>query len=145
MRVIIATGLVCIGIGLIAAAPPDEAKKPEAKKAESKKNEKATPRPAIAPKEGIKTPGIQIPFENLKIEIQIPVETPGWITIGDGVFIPNKSKDVLVRADSKTNKTLDSIADLTKPCSGTLVGSQRCGFPTAAPKPLRVSIRRPTR
>jgi len=116
MRVIIAIGLFCIGASLIAAAPPDEAKKPEAKK-----TEKGAPRPPSAPKEGIKTPGIQIPFESLKAEAQIPVETPGWITIGDAVFIPNKSKDLLVRADAKTNKTLDPIADLTKPCSGTLV------------------------
>lgn len=137
MRVIIATGLFFIGASIIAAEPPDEAKKPEAKKAESKKNEKGTPRPPIAPKEGIKTPGIQIPFESLKGESQTTVETPGWITIGDSVLIPNKSKGVLVRVDAKSNKTLDPVADLHEPCSGTLVafGSlwiPNCGDQTVA-------------
>jgi DNA-binding beta-propeller fold protein YncE len=121
MRVMIAIGLFCLGASIAAATPPDEAKKPEAKKTESKKNEKGTPRPAMAPKEGIKTPGIQIPFESVKAEAAIPVETPGWITIGDAVFIPNKSKDILLRVDAKTNKTLDPVANLAKPCSGTLV------------------------
>ena len=123
MRVLIATGLFCIGASVMAAGPPDgnDTKKPEAKKIDAKKNEKGSPRPALAPKEGIKTPGVQIPFENAKTEAQIPVETPGWITIADAVFIPNKSKGVLVRVDAKSNKTLDPVADMHEPCSGTLV------------------------
>jgi virginiamycin B lyase len=76
---------------------------------------------AKAPKGGIKTPGVQIPLENLKPEAQIPVETPGWIAIGEAVIIPNQSKDVLVRIDPKTNKPLDPIPDFKKPCSGTIV------------------------
>ena len=120
MRVMIAIGLFCIGAQFVTAGPPEgsETKKPEAKKAEAKKNEKGSPH--LAPKEGIKTPGIQIPFEDSKPEAQITVETPGFITIGDAVFIPNKSKGILVRVDAKSNKTLDSIEDLHEPCSGTL-------------------------
>jgi streptogramin lyase len=74
----------------------------------------------LAPKAGIKTPGIQIPIDTLKAEAEIPVETPGWITIGEAVFVPNSSKDAVVRIDAKTNKPLDPIAGLTKPCSGTI-------------------------
>ena len=139
MRTLMAASLFWIGAGIVTAGPPagSEAKKPEAKKLDAKKGENGDPRPAIAPKEGIKTPGVQIPFANSKAEAQIPVETPGWITIGEAVFIPNKSKDILVRVDSKTNKILDPVADLNKPCSGTVVafGSlwiPNCGAQTVA-------------
>jgi virginiamycin B lyase len=85
------------------------------------KGDKSVPPAPVAPKAGIKTPGVQIPFEGLKPEAQIPVETPGWITIGDSVFVPNLSKDLLVRIDVKTNKPLEPIAELKEPCSGTVV------------------------
>jgi DNA-binding beta-propeller fold protein YncE len=83
-------------------------------------SEKAAPH-SKAPKAGIKSPGVQIPLENLKPEAQIPVETPGWITIGEAVIVPNESKNVLVRVDPKTNKPLDPLAGFKKPCSGTIV------------------------
>jgi DNA-binding beta-propeller fold protein YncE len=118
MRVFIAAAVFCIGATFVLDGAPagDGTKKPEAKKPE-----KGALRPPVAPRAGIKTPGIQIPFESVKAEAQIPVETPGWIVIGDSVFIPNKSKDVVVRLEPKTNKVLDPVADLHKPCSGTTV------------------------
>ena len=67
----------------------------------------------------MKTPGIQIPFESLKPEAEVAVETPGWITIADSVFVESKSS--VARIDPKTNKLLDPIANLKKPCSGTVV------------------------
>jgi hypothetical protein len=76
---------------------------------------------SASPKGGIKTPGIQIPFESLKSEADIPVETPGWITIADSVYVANKTKDVLTRIDPKTNKPLEPAANLKQPCSGTAV------------------------
>lgn len=85
---------------------------------------KAEPKGKAAPaaaKLGIKAPGVQIPFESLKSEADFQVETPGWISVGEPVFVPNKSKNVVVRIDPKTNKLLDPIADLKQPCSGTLV------------------------
>jgi len=76
---------------------------------------------APTPKSGIKTPGIQIPFERLKSEAQIAVDTPGWITTGESAFISNRSKDALVRIDPKSNKLLDPILDLKQPCSGSVM------------------------
>src|SRR5258707_8167795 len=107
MRALLVSGLVWIGAAVLVAAPDD-----------SKSKGKAAPAAARA---GIKTPGIQIAVESLNAEAEIPVETPGWITAGESVFVPNKAKDAVVRIDPKTNKTLDPVADLKKPCSGTVV------------------------
>jgi streptogramin lyase len=101
-----------------------------------------------APKAGVKTPGVQIPFENLKAEAEIPIETPGWITITPGsILTPNKSKDVVVRIDPKTNKTIEPIANLKQPCSGVIAafGSlwiANCGTKTLAridPKTAKIT------
>jgi DNA-binding beta-propeller fold protein YncE len=109
MRELIAVGLC---LGLVSAAPAPTPAKAEAKA--------KAPAPA-APRAGIKTPGIQIPFETLKSEAVIPVDTPGWVAIADSTFVPNKSKDTLVRIDPKTNKLLDPVSDLRQPCSGTVM------------------------
>jgi DNA-binding beta-propeller fold protein YncE len=145
MRVLIATIFWVGATMVITGAPAGEV----AKKPEAKKPEKGALRPPVAPKAGIKTPGIQIPFESLKSEAQIHVETPGWIVIGDSIFVPNKSKDVVERIDPKSNKILDPIVDLNKPCSGTAVafGSLwilNCGDQTVArvdPKTNKVTAR----
>ena len=108
MRVAIAAFLV-FSTGLIAATGADKATGSSTKPG----------RPPVPPKTGIKTPGIQIPIDSLKAEVEIPVETPGWITIGDAVFIPSKAMDQVVRIDPKNNKPLAPILDLKRPCSGT--------------------------
>ena len=94
----------------------------------------------VPPKMGIKTPGIQMPFADLKAEIEIPVPTPGSIAIGEAVFVPSGSKDQVVRiaikdgpakaADaaaateakggSDAPKTLTPIVGISRPCSGTI-------------------------
>jgi streptogramin lyase len=109
MRFIIAAGLCLAGSGVLRAAPPAEAKSLKG----------GPPNPA-APKAGIKTPGVQIPFESLKAEAQVPVETPGWIAMGDSILVPNPSQDSVARIDPKTNKVLDPIVGLGKPCSGAI-------------------------
>ena len=100
----------------------------------------------VPPKMGIKTPGIQIPFVDLKAEIEIPVPTPGSIAIGEAVFVPSGSKDQVVRiattagdiqagpakstdaaaateatGGSDAPKALDPIVGVSRPCSGTIV------------------------
>ena len=107
MRLFIAAGWCLLEV-LRAASP-----------AEAKSVKGAPPRPA-APKAGIKTPGVQIPFDSLKAEAQIPVETPGSIAMGDSILVPNASKDSVVRIDPKTNQVLDPIAGISKPCSGAI-------------------------
>jgi virginiamycin B lyase len=69
------------------------------------------------PKQGIRTPGVQIPFSSLKPEatFQAP-DRPDWIFFSADVFVPEK--DHLDKIDVKTNKTGDPVADLNKPCGG---------------------------
>jgi virginiamycin B lyase len=107
MRSVIAVGLCLLGLGGLRAAPPA-------------KSVKGAPAPPAAPKAGIKTPGVQIPFESLKAEAQISVETPGWIAVGDSILVPNMSKDSVARIDPKTNKLLDPIGGVSKPCAGAI-------------------------
>ncbi|MBV8847332.1 MAG: hypothetical protein JO307_31365 [Bryobacterales bacterium] len=126
MRTLIAA-TVCLITGGLIAAPPDPAK------ADAKS--KAAPAP-IAPKAGIKTPGIQIPFENLKFEADIPVESPGFVNAADSIFVASKSKGTVARIDPKTNKTLDPITDLKQPCSGTLVAFGSLWIPECGPQKL---------
>ncbi len=81
---------------------------------------KSTPPPPVAPKTGIKTPGIQIPIQSLKPEAELASETPGWITAAESDFVPNRSKDTLLRAETKTGKLQDPIGGLSKPCAGSV-------------------------
>ncbi len=68
-------------------------------------------------KQGIRTPGVQIPFSSLKIEatFQTP-DRPDWIFFATDVFVP--AKDHLDKIDVKTNKIADPVASLKKPCGG---------------------------
>lgn len=84
--------------------------------------EKTKPAPApVAPKQGVKTPGVQIPFESLKPELEIAApESPGWIAVTDNVIVGKA--DGLVRIDpkAKESKLLDPIAGIAKPCGGVV-------------------------
>jgi virginiamycin B lyase len=77
----------------------------------------AAPATPPAPKQGIKTPGIQIPFSSLKPEatFQTP-DRPDWIFFSTDIFVP--AKDRLDKIDVKTNKSSDPVAPLNKPCGG---------------------------
>jgi virginiamycin B lyase len=70
-----------------------------------------------APKQGIRTPGIQIPFLSLKPEatFQTP-DRSDWIFFSTDVFVPEK--DHLDKIDIKTNKIADPVTGLNKPCGG---------------------------
>jgi streptogramin lyase len=83
---------------------------------------------AALPAAGIKTPGIQIPFAKLKSEAEIPVPgiVPGFLG-SQSIWLA--SKDAVVRIDPKTNKLLDPIAGLAKPCSGMVSAFQSVFVP----------------
>ena len=69
------------------------------------------------PSSGIKTPGIGIPFANLKPEAQISLPSkPGWLFFSNSVFAPGVKG--LERIDAKTNKAAEPIAGLDQPCGG---------------------------
>jgi virginiamycin B lyase len=78
--------------------------------------------PAVtAPTKGVKTPGVQIPFANLKAEATIPAAgKPSWIFFATGgpgaIYFP--APDKLEKAEARTNKPADPITDLKKPCGG---------------------------
>src|SRR5579871_4592066 len=71
----------------------------------------------LAPKAGIKTPGIQIPFTNLKAEAEFDAPAkPEWIFFSGSAFVPAKAS--IERIDPTSNKKAEPIAGLTKPCGG---------------------------
>ena len=58
---------------------------------------KATKRPT-PPSLGVKTPGVRIPFADLKTELECkPTAPPGWIGVAESILIP--TKDGLSRVD----------------------------------------------
>src|SRR5436190_17342238 len=77
----------------------------------------------IAPKGGINTPGVQIPFASLKADLEYVTPTaPEWIAVTDAILIRNKSADGLDRIDARAKevKLGDPIGSLSKPCSGVV-------------------------
>jgi virginiamycin B lyase len=73
-----------------------------------------------APQQGIKTPGVQIPFASVKAETELPL-APQWIIFSDTILIPNKSGG-LERLDAKTNKLVDPVPGVAKLCGGAAAG-----------------------
>lgn len=99
-----------------------------------------------APKEGIRTPGVQIPFASLKTEATFPSPgKPEWVFFSTDIFVP--AQDHLDKIDLKTNKLGDPVAGLKKPCGGMVsaFGSlwvPACGDGTLAridPKTFKVT------
>ncbi len=79
---------------------------------------KESKRPAL-PALGVKTPGVRIPFADLKTELEWkPTATPAWIAMADSILIP--SKDGLSRVDpkAKESKFGEPIGGLKEPCGG---------------------------
>jgi streptogramin lyase len=72
--------------------------------------------PPVA-KVGVKTPGVQIPFASLKREAEFETSVPPeWIFFADWVFAP--AKQGIDRIDAKTNKRVELIGGVVKPCGG---------------------------
>jgi virginiamycin B lyase len=72
-----------------------------------------------APKQGIRTPGVQIPFSSLQPEATLPTpDRPDWIFFSTALFVP--AKDHVDQIDLKTNKIGDPIAGIHKPCGGMI-------------------------
>lgn len=81
-----------------------------------------TPAP---PKLGVKTPGVQIPFTNLKSEAEIPVAgLSGVPVVAMQAFAPQRSTGALLRIDAKTNKPGEPVSGLDQPC-GAIVSAFR--------------------
>lgn len=83
-----------------------------------------------SPKQGIKTPGVQIPIANLKAEAELPL-APQWIVFSDTILIPNKSGG-LERLDAKTNKLVEPVTAVAKLCGGAATGFASVWIPNCA-------------
>lgn len=105
MRVLIA---ILIAGALLAATVPAQ----DARKAAKGKT------PAVlTPKNGVKTPGVLIPFADLKAEAELPApDKPSWVFFNAAVYVP--AKDHLEKIDIRTNKPGDPITGIAKPCGG---------------------------
>jgi streptogramin lyase len=71
----------------------------------------------VAPKTGIKTPGVQLPWAGLKAEAELEAPAkPDWIFFSTSAYFP--APDSIEKVDAKTNKKGDAIAGVSKPCGG---------------------------
>jgi virginiamycin B lyase len=88
------------------------------------------------PRPGVKTPGVRIPITQLQPDAVFPVPgAPDWIAVDESVWISNQPKDSVARIDPKTNKVVETVTVVSKPCSGLAVGFgslwvPTCGDPT---------------
>ncbi len=75
----------------------------------------------VAPKQGIKTPGVQMPFAQLKTEATLATpDKPTWLYFsaqGAGnLYAP--ATDKVLKFEAKANKPVDPIPAVKKPCGG---------------------------
>jgi hypothetical protein len=76
-------------------------------------------KPPAAPLQGVKTPGVQIPFSRLKSEDDLDIGgKPGRSLLAESIWVPVRSKNSLAKIDAKAGKPGDPIAGLNKPCAG---------------------------
>jgi virginiamycin B lyase len=73
-----------------------------------------------APANGIKIPGIQIPFTSLKADMDWDAAGVEWIAAPNAVLVPDPSKDGLTRIDAraKEKKAGEAVAGVKKACGG---------------------------
>ena len=125
--------LICLLSGLVFCATLTAGGPSKTNKAKAA----ATPAAPIAPKNGIKTPGVQIPFASLKSEAELPAEGAAWMTItGAAILVPSKPQDTLVRIDPKGNKAMDPVTGLNQPCAGAIVAFGSIWTPNCGSKSL---------
>jgi virginiamycin B lyase len=87
----------------------------------------------VGPAKGVKTPGVQIPFANLKAEATIPAAgKPAWIFFAAGgpgsIYFPGPDK--LEKIDARTNKPGEPVTGLKKPCGGMVSAFGSLWVPT---------------
>ncbi len=88
----------------------------------AKEKEKLAKAAAWPPKAGIKTPGIQIPFSNLKAEAEVTLDgAPTWLFAeGMAATVQIRDKGLLARIGNRDNKPMDSWKGFGEPCGGMI-------------------------
>ncbi len=96
-----------------------------------KEKEKPGKNPAWPPKAGIKTPGIQIPFANLKAEADATLEgAPGWLMAdGQTLLLPVGDKGAIARIGNRDNKLMEAWKGFEAPCGGAISAFQSLWVP----------------
>ena len=114
MRFSIAALATCLLITNAAPQSAESARGPKGKSAGAVRSS-----PPAAPRDGLKTPGVQIPFASLKAEAELQM-APAWIAVSDSLIVP--ASDGLLKIDPRDNKPGEPAAGLGKPCSGAVSG-----------------------
>jgi len=103
---------------------------------------------AAPPSAGIKTPGIRIPFADLKSEAELAVPAPpGWMALADSILVPSKDGFARIDPKAKESKLGDAVGGLKEPCGGVVnafnsLWVANCGDGTLArldPKTFKVT------
>ena len=84
---------------------------------------------ATAQRPGIKTPGVQIPFTELKPEAELAV-APQWLAFTDAPLAADEKG--IYKIDAKKNELGDAVAALGKPCGGAVSAFTSRWIPTCA-------------
>jgi streptogramin lyase len=108
-----------IALAMYLAAAISVAAQPAAKRDGASKNAKGT-KPVAAPKDGIQTPGVLIPFASLKAEAEVAM-APAWMAVGDALIVP-AANGGLIKIDQRTNKPGEPVAGVGKACGGAVAG-----------------------
>jgi len=93
---------------------------------------------AALPAAGIKTPGVRIPYAELKSEAELEAPAPpAWMAVADSVLIPAKDGFARVDPKAKESKLGEAIGGLKQPCGGAVtafnsVWVANCGDGTLA-------------
>jgi DNA-binding beta-propeller fold protein YncE len=76
------------------------------------------------PKTGVKTPGVQIPMTKLKPEAEIALAAAAGSVLftTDQVLISIPAADQIVRVEGRSNKVLEPLSGVAKPCGGLTNG-----------------------
>ena len=73
------------------------------------------------PAQGIKTPGVQIPFAELKNEAALEATvSAAWVASTDSILVPVKDGLAKVDPRAKEAKLGDPVTGLNKPCAGAI-------------------------
>jgi streptogramin lyase len=108
-----------LGSVLLLAICTIQAPAQAAKPAKSPKLTKDSKR-AAPPKFGVKTPGVQIPIDSLKADLEYEAPAPAWLSFTNTVLVPNGTAHTIARIDPKAKEAKfgDPIPGVQKPCAG---------------------------
>jgi streptogramin lyase len=131
MQVCHSTAKVVILFVLAAAISPGEEPRAKSAAKPDPKSKSAKPATEVAPKLGVKTPGVLIPFSRIKAEAEIP-GAPSWLLASDTLLAPTVAGDALEKIDLKTNTRKETVPGVKQPCAGAVTAFKSLWVPDCA-------------